>query len=220
MKIAILGGSFNPLHIGHAMIADIMIKDMGYDKVLFIPTCIPPHKEIHSGISTKQRLEMVKKFCDSVTGNIFEVEPCEIERGGVSYTVDTLRYIVEKYKDKLEGKPALLMGQEIAAEFSKWKEPDEIVKLADIVIVPRIPDYVKEKDTEFHNAPVGHYKGDFNSEFNKEEFKYPCTVLDTKVLPVSSTSIRTKIAGNKSFKYLVPQPVFEYICDNGLYKNL
>ena len=98
MKIAILGGSFNPLHIGHAFLADSMICDYGYDKVLFVPTCIPPHKEIASGISTEHRLGLVKAFCSSVSGGIFELEPCEVERGGISYTVDTLEYIKKKYK--------------------------------------------------------------------------------------------------------------------------
>lgn len=217
MKIAILGGSFNPLHNAHAMLADTMIKEAGYDKVLFIPTGVPPHKEISSGISTEHRLGMVRAFCNSVPGNFFEVETCEIDRGGISYTVDTLKYIVQKYKKDLDGKPGLIMGEEIAAEFSKWKSPDVISELSDIIIVPRTPDYDSVKNG-FHNIPSGHYSGDFNTKFDRNNFGYPCKILDSRMITISSTGIRERIKNNRSFRYLVPYPVFEYICENGLYK--
>ena len=126
MKIAILGGSFNPLHNGHAMLADTIVKELGYDKVLFVPTCIPPHKEIAGHITTQQRVEIVKSFCESEKSGYFEIEACEVERGGISYTYDTLSYLINKYKGQLEGKPALLMGEETAAEFHKWKNADKV----------------------------------------------------------------------------------------------
>lgn len=217
MRVAIFGGSFNPLHIGHAMLADVMIQDLKYDKVLFVPTNIPPHKELNSNISTQQRLEMLQAFCNSVERGVFEVEPCEIERGGISYTVDTLKYILEKYKDKLDGKPALLMGEEIAAEFDKWKEPDFIAANADIIIVPRFPDYygIAEK---FTNIPTGRYSGDLKAKFDRGNFKYPFKYLEIPVLNVSSTEIRARAASNRSYKFLVPRSVFKYIVSHNLYK--
>lgn len=218
MKIAIFGGSFNPLHIGHAMLADTIMKELGYDKIFFVPTCIPPHKEIHGGASTAQRLEIVTAFCKSEAHNYFEVEPCEIERGGVSFTIDTVRYLTEKYKLQLEGKIALLMGEEIAAEFDKWKDPDKIAELCDLIIVPRYPDYFGQKISEVKNTPIGNYSGDFKVKFKKENFKYPCKVLDIPLIPVSSTEIRGRIASGLSFKYLVPPAVFDYIEENHLYK--
>lgn len=221
MKIAILGGSFNPIHVGHAMLADTIVKELGYDKVLFVPTCIPPHKEIAGGVSTEHRLGMVNAFCNSVPGNCFEVETCEVDRGGVSYTIDTLKYIVEKYKGQLDAKPALLMGEEIAAEFHKWKAPDEIVKLADLIIVPRYPDYFGSalplKD-RMVNKPQGNYEGDFKVKFNKSSFGYACKVLDIPMLPVSSTEIRARVASDRSFQYLVPPAVFDYIKKETLYR--
>lgn len=222
MKIAILGGSFNPLHVGHAMLAETVIKEMGYDKVLFVPACIPPHKEIKDGATTAQRLEMVKVFCMSEKSGCFELEPCEVERGGVSYTYDTLLYICEKYKDLLTAKPGLIMGEEIAAEFNKWKNPEGIVELADLIIVPRKQDYLPAKaEVQNHkNKPTGLYNGDFNTVFNKEAFAWPCRVLSEAMLSVSSTEIRTRIAEGKSFKYLVPPAVFDYIENDGLYRNI
>lgn len=217
MKIAILGGSFNPIHIGHAMLADTIIKELGYDKVLFIPTGIPPHKELSAGATTENRLQMVKNFCDSVPGGIFEMEPCEVERGGISYTVDTLTYIVNKYKNVIDGKPALLMGTEIAAEFHKWKNVEKIVEIADLIIVPRYPD-VFGMNCDFKNKPSGHYAGDFNTRFDARLFPYDCKILDIPILPVSSTEIRGRIASGKSFEYLLPHSVCNYIKENNLYK--
>lgn len=217
MKIGVIGGSFNPLHIGHAMLADTLVRELGYDKVLFVPTFIPPHKQISEGATTEQRMQMVKAFCDSVPGGIFEMEPCEIERGGVSYTVDTMKYLLEKYKGQLTGKIGFALGSEVAAEFHKWKEPDVISQIADLVVVPRYPDYVTGT-AQHKNIPTGHYKGDFNSEFNSENFKYNHILLKNPILPLSSTEIRTRIAEGRSFEYLVPKAIYDYIQANKLYK--
>ncbi|MBR4789354.1 MAG: adenylyltransferase/cytidyltransferase family protein, partial [Treponema sp.] len=72
MKLAVFGGTFNPLHIGHAMLADTIIKELGYDKVLFVPTCVSPHKVISSSVTVEHRLAMVRAFCESVPGGVFE----------------------------------------------------------------------------------------------------------------------------------------------------
>lgn len=220
MKIAILGGSFNPIHIGHAMLADTVVKELGYDKVLFVPTFMPPHKEINGMATAQQRFEMVQRFCDSVPGNIFEAEDCEIRRGGISYTVDTVKYLTQKYDGVLSAKIALLMGEEIAAEFDKWKSPDEIAKFCDFIIFPRNEVAQNHHSCSFHNTPSGNYKGDFQVKFDKEKFKYPCTVLSEPILPVSSTNIRERISFGRSFEYLVPTAVFNYILEKGLYKNI
>ena len=223
MRIAILGGSFNPLHIGHAMLADTMVKEFGYDKVLFVPTCIPPHKEIGGGISTEDRLCMVRAFCNSVPGNIFELETCEVDRGGISYTIDTVKYIIQKYNTMLTDKPALLMGEEIAAEFHKWKEPDAIALLTNLIIVPRYPDFFGRTLPMYNdvvNKPVGAFSGDFKTKFDKKNFMYPCKVLEIPMLPVSSTEIRARISSNLSYRYMVPQSVYEYIEKETLYKWL
>lgn len=220
MKIAIFGGSYNPLHIGHAMVADIVIKELGYDKVLFVPTCNPPHKELHSGVTAVQRFEMVKAFCDSVEENCFAVEDCEIKRGGISYTIDTVNFLIEKYKAVIEGKPALIMGEEIAAEFHKWKNPDEIADLCDLLIFPRFQESVSKNLTEedCKNKAAENYNGDFNTEFEKSNFKYEFKYIETPAVSVSSTEIRYNIKNKKSFRYLVPEAVWKYIEQNKLYE--
>ena len=217
MKLAILGGSFNPLHISHAMLAETAVTQLGYDKVLFIPTFVPPHKELSGGITAKQRLAMVKLFCESEGRGRFELETCEIDRGGVSYTYDTLCYLLEKYKGQLEGKPALLMGEEIAAQFSKWKNAEAVAQMADLIISPRYPDYYSSTHRSAVNKASGHYSGDFEVSFDVQKFGFPCRVLEEPMLPISSTEIRERAATGKSFRYLVPPAVFDYIIENKLY---
>ncbi len=209
-----LGGSFNPLHLGHAMLADTMVKEYGVDKVLFIPTNIPPHKIINAKVSTQDRLEMLKEFCK--TDEHFECEDCEIKRGGISYTVDTLEYLHKKYGENAQ--LCLLMGQEIASEFHKWKAPERIVDLATLYIVPRTNVCYSKLNNEIKNTPSGHYKGDFNMEFDKDTFEYPCVYLSSSMVQISSTEIRSRIENNQSYRYLVPQKVFEYIREHNLYR--
>ena len=132
MKIAILGGSFNPIHIGHRMLADSVITDLNYDKVLFIPTNLPPHKMLNNAPSAQARFEMVKLACES--NPKFVAESCELDRGGVSYTYDTLLQVLDKYSSELTEKPALIMGQEVASEFHKWHKHEEIVKISNLIL--------------------------------------------------------------------------------------
>jgi len=144
MRIALLGGTFNPLHIGHCMLADSVLCDLNYDKILFVPANIPPHKMMNETVSAEERFLMVEAFCKSAENygtKRFFAEDCEMKRGGVSYTCDTLQYIIEKYGDKIDGKPALIMGQETAAQFYKWKNADKIAESADLIIARRNSDF-------------------------------------------------------------------------------
>ncbi len=221
MKIAVLGGSFNPIHLGHAMLADSVLKECGFDKILFVPTYIPPHKLMNSAISPEQRLEMVRLFCESscIDGvQKFFAEDCEILRGGTSYTVDTLSYISEKYKDELDGsRPAFVMGQEVASQFYKWKNPEKIAALADILIARRNPENNGIKTEISKNKPSGNYSEDYADESYLENFPYRHSFVENPVFPVSSTEIRARIALGKSWRYLVPESVFQYIISNNLY---
>lgn len=200
------------------MLADVIVRELNYDKVLFVPTSNPPHKEIASKITTEQRVEMVRRFCASVGDGKFELETCEIDRGGISYTIDTLDYIINKYQGQLERKPALLMGEEIAAEFSKWKNPELVALKSDLIIVPRYPDFYGKSVSEVKNRPIGNYLGDFNVHFNHEKFRYPHKYLEIPILTVSSTEIRARVASSKSYKYLVPKTIYEYIEEEKLYR--
>ena len=217
MKIAVFGGTFNPLHIGHAMLADTIISELGYDKILFVPTFITPHKKYSGNVTSDQRLEMVRAFCQSEGSGHFDVDTCEFDRGGVSYTSDTLEFLTQKYKDKLEGKLVFVMGDEVAAEFDKWRNPEKVSALADLIIVHRYPDIGAIEQTLYKNTPSGDYKGDFAVKFDRDTFKYPHIYIENPMLPVSSTDIRRRISEGKSFRYLVPPAVFDYIIEKNLY---
>ncbi len=215
LKIALLGGTFNPLHIGHAMLAETAVKELGYDKVLIVPTFIPPHKILSNAVSPEDRLGMVRAFC--TVSEHFTAEPCEITRGGVSYTYDTLQYVAVRYKDVLEGKPALIIGQETAAEFDKWYRAADVARTADIVIARRYEDGDGVDTAAFRNKPAGAYTGGYVFDSAAGTFPYPHIMLENPVITVSSTEIRARIAEGKSWRYLVPEPVFQYIIERKLY---
>ena len=126
--------------------------------------------------------------------------------------------MTNKYTDQLDGKLAFVMGDEVAAEFDKWRNPEKVSALADLIIVHRYPDIGAIEQTLYKNTPSGDYKGDFAVKFDKDTFKYPHIYIENPMLPVSSTDIRSRIAEGKSFRYLVPPAVYEYIKKNGLYK--
>ena len=228
MKIAVLGGSFNPLHNGHVMLAQKVMSEFHYDRIFFVPTFLPPHKQIVCGASAEQRFEMVKNFCESFEcGNCFVAEDCEIKRGGISYTYDTLVYLVKKYgtgtqngKNRIEGKIGLIMGEEIACEFEKWKNPEGICELAELIIIPRVCDYSKNDVVSSKNKPTGNYLGDFAGQCDEKKLIYPHKMLSENVMAVSSTDIRNRIANQKEYKHLVPKEIYEYIEEKGIYKDL
>ena len=219
MRLAVLGGTFSPLHIGHSMLAETVVKELHYDKVLFVPSFIPPHKQMNGTVLPCQRFEMVDAFCKSVSGGgdtVFSADDSELRREGVSYTYDTVLSVIEKYGSMLTGKPALVMGQESAEQFYKWHRADEIARLTDLVIARRHPDNNGVDVSRFENRPVGSYTVDF-SEGSLKQFSYPHIMLDNPLLPVSSTEIRSRIATGKAFRYLVPEAVFQYIKEHKLY---
>ena len=217
MKVAVFGGTFNPLHVGHAMLADTIVKELGYDKVLFVPTFVPPHKDASKIVDAKHRMAMISRFCESEGDGHFELESCEVDRGGISYTSDTLEFLTQKYEGKLSSKLAFVMGDEVAAEFHKWRNPQRISELADLLIVHRYPDVKAMETSLYDNKPTGDYKGDFSVKFDLKSFTYPSIYVENPMLPVSSTDIRRRISEGKSFRYLVPPAVFDYIIENRLY---
>ena len=217
MRIAILGGSFNPIHLGHALLADTVKIDLGYDKIIFVPAGNPPHKKLNGSVSCEERFNMVKNFCDST--DCFCAEPFEIQKSGLSYTYDTVKFILEKYSSSLDGKPGLIMGEEVACEFHKWHKASQIASLTDLIIARRHPDNNGINIAEFKNQNIGGYEGGFSSFDFEKDFAFPFIMLENPLLPVSSTEIRARISQGKSFRYLVPPEVYLYIKQKGLYQK-
>lgn len=214
MKIAILGGSFNPVHIGHLALAKSVCDELSYDKILFVPTFQPPHKIIKDAASAQDRLEMLRLAC--LSDSHFETESCEIDRGGISYTYDTICYLEDKYAGELSSKIGLIFGQDLVAEFSKWNRADELAQKTDIILARR-PKEDKPSSTDVENLPFGNYTGVCATDKMLESFSYPHFLLKNFLLPISSTKIRMEISSNGKWSDLVPKEVCEYIKQRKLY---
>ena len=213
MKIAILGGSFNPVHCGHLALAEDVCDELGYDKMLFIPVFQPPHKIIKDAADGTDRLEMLKIACSG--DSRFEAESCELDRGGVSYTYDTVLFLQKKYEGKLDAKIGLVFGQDLAAEFYKWNHADEISRIADIILARRPSEHTVQSEVE--NQPSGEYTGIAATDEMLLQFPYAHTLLKNPLMPVSSTDIRRRIASGKTWRNLVPDGVYRYIKERKLY---
>lgn len=136
MKIGILGGTFDPIHEGHLAVAEHARKQFQLDRVFFVPAAVSPFKiDQPCGASSEARLAMVQL---ALAGHPhFEAVTWELDRGGISYTADTLRYFHEKFP---EAEIFLLMGEDALAGLARWKEPQTVRKLARLVVAPRQSD--------------------------------------------------------------------------------
>ena len=213
MKIAVLGGSFNPIHIGHLILADSVCKNLGYDKILFIPTFLPPHKQFACKVSPQDRLKMVELALDG--DERFQADSCEIDRGGVSYTWDTVCYLTEKYKSVLEEKIGWIMGEDLLPDYDKWNHAEELAQKCDLILACR-PDYYPLKK-EFQNQPTSDYGKNPMKGITRQNFPYPHKIVENPSMDISSSEIRQAVCEGGAWRYLVRDRVFEYIKERNLY---
>lgn len=192
MKIAILGGTFDPPHLGHLILAETVLKELNYDKVLFIPSKIPPHKNISGEVSDEDRLNMLKLSIED--DKRFSFDDYELKSEGISYSIKTLNYLYQNYN--IDGKIALIIGADLIKNFHKWKEPEKISELTNIVAVNR----------------------EENDNLDKENIeKYNIKIIIAPRIDISSTLIRERIKKNKAFRYFLNNKVYDYIISNKLY---
>ena len=141
MKIAMFGGSFNPVHNGHIELAKAVHEQAGYDKVLFVPAYHSPFKDLPSGASDEDRLCMLRLALEGFDWAF--IEDCELKRGGVSYTYETVEFLVQKYTasgeydEKRDGKLGLVIGADLAAGFTRWHRAEELAAKVDIILARR-----------------------------------------------------------------------------------
>ncbi|MDA8426022.1 MAG: nicotinate (nicotinamide) nucleotide adenylyltransferase [Treponema sp.] len=188
MRLLLFGGSFNPVHIGHLIMAQEVKAQFGYDLVLFIPSLRPPHKAFVEDPGAEHRLEMLRRAVDGDAG--MGIEDCEIRRGGTSYTIDTVRDIATRYP--IEGKPGLIVGDDLIPGFATWKGPEVIASETDIVCAHR-------------TSP------------DRLELKFPHRYADNPLIAVSSSLIRARAHAERSFRHFLPRSVYDYIRLEGLY---
>lgn len=199
MRMGILGGTFNPPHLGHLHVAKQVKNSLNLDKVLFIPTNLPPHKKMPKGsATTKQRCDMINLMIENEPWA--KISMIEINRGGASYTVDTIRQLKQEYKqDKL----FFIMGADMLMTLdTDWREPQEICRLCTLAVVARHLDeqnIIKQK-----------------AELLKEKYKAEICIVDCRVVDISSTQIRN----GENLNEMLPKNVLDYIHKNRLYMNL
>jgi nicotinate-nucleotide adenylyltransferase len=190
-KIGILGGTFDPVHNGHLAIARAARCACSLDRVLFVPSSRPPHKRYEGMAPGRIRAKMVELALDSECG--FELSRIELDRPGISYTVETLRQFRQEWeKDPL----FLIIGGDNAQEMDTWLEPDEVLELATVLVVQRT-------GSGRDQVP--------RTLVDRMEF------LETPIIDISSTEIRNRARERQSLDGLVPAPVARMIRDKNLY---
>lgn len=192
-RIGVFGGTFDPIHIGHLILAERAREGLALDAVLFLPAAAPPHKQHRPVSDAKLRRAMVDV---AIGGNeAFESSDLEIRRGGVSYTIDTLRELRRlQPADEL----FLLLGGDAVDDVPNWKDPDEIVRLA-VLAVARRPGAERPLSLPYAEAHI--------------------EAIDMPTIDVSSSEIRRLVQAGRSIRYLVPPGVEAFIDAHDLYRR-
>ena len=193
MSICLFGGTFDPPHIGHLIIADYVISNLEIEKILFVPASIPPHKPIDAYSPAAMRIEMLQLALRDTPA--FGISTAEINRIGVSYSVDTIRQF-QKEMNLSKEDTYFLIGSDNLIEFNNWKDPMEILSLARVIVAPR---------------------PSFTDDMIQKEFLLHVRFLDCPQMNVSSSMIRNRVREGKSIRYLVTPEVLNYIQINRLY---
>jgi len=198
-SIGVLGGTFDPIQHGHLAIAEEARETLGLERVLVIPAADPPHKPGRPVLAAEDRLAMARL---AVEGNAaLAVDDLEVRRGGLSYSVDTLQALCADGATDLW----FILSSEALAGFAAWREPDRILDLCRLAVVPR--DGAPPLDPSWVRAT-------FPGREDRVRF------LDGPMLPISGSVIRRRVAAGRSVRYLVPEPVARYIADHRLYSEL
>jgi len=202
-KIGILGGTFNPVHLGHIKIASNVFDELNLNKLYFMPSGVPPHKKQGGLVSPEERYKMVKMAIEK--DKRFEVLDYEIKKKTASYTVETINKLSKQFKDS---EIFLILGADAALDIFSWKDPQEISKICTFVIVSR-PDY-----------GLGEFKKKISELQKKRIFMLPIIYLEDSAIDISSSGIRESIKNGEDISGLLPDKVSIYIKEKGFYKGL
>ncbi len=200
-SVGIMGGTFDPIHLGHLAVAEEAREVLGLERILFVPAGIPPHKPEGTEASVANRTAMVDL---AIAGNpAFELSRVDVDRAGPSYTADTVALIATALeRGKGTADLTLIMSAETLEGLPAWHEPERLLARCRVAVVPRVG----------HAAPdrawlAGRFPG-FEGQFD---------LLDGPRLAISSTAIRERVAAGRSIRYLVSEAVERHIADHQLY---
>ncbi len=198
MRLGILGGTFNPPHLAHLVCAQEAYGELALDRVLLVPTRIPPHKAVEDEPGPEHRLELCRL---AVAGDDrFAVSDMELQREGPSFTVDTLKLLrTQAPQDEL----VLILGGDIAAGLTEWHEPEQVLELATVAIAER-----RGTSRDAVDGTLAELRGGDRARF----FAMPR-------IEISSTMLRRRVGAGQPIRYFVPDQVEEYIQRHGLYSQ-
>ncbi|MGK2936594.1 MAG: nicotinate-nucleotide adenylyltransferase [Solirubrobacteraceae bacterium] len=200
MHLGVLGGTFNPPHLGHLLCASEAADQLALERVLLVPACEPPHKEVAHDPGPEARAELCEL---AVAGDPrLEVSRIELERAGRSYTVDTLRTLHATHANT---ELTFIVGGDMALSLPTWREPAEILRLARLGVAER-SGVARQDILDRVGAALGDVSGRIDF------FEMPR-------LDLSSSEIRRRIADARSVRYLVPEAVADRISAQGLYRG-
>jgi nicotinate-nucleotide adenylyltransferase len=193
VRIAIFGGSFDPPHVGHLLASEDAYDLLSLDRIVFVPAATQPLKIGRSVATADHRVAMVRLLVESDPR--FEVSTVELERAGLSFTVDTLKHFAEAYP---EAERYLLLGADVLATFGQWREPERVLQLARPVVLERQGEEPVTLPKSLNGSAVRH--------------------LSTRRVDVSSTEIRERVRQGKPIRGFVTDNVGQYIARNELYR--
>lgn len=199
-KVGILGGTFNPIHMAHLIIAEIAREEAGLDDILFIPSGCSYLKDASDILPAKDRIHMTGLAIED--NSHFALSTVEIDRGGNSYTCDTLEELKRRYPDQ---EFYLILGADNLFTMEDWKDPEVIFR--DAKILAAVRGSKKRADMEEKIAEL------------KEKYDADITLLHVNHMDISSSMIREKIAQGRSVRYMLPEKVREYIMKNHFYEK-
>jgi len=201
MKIGVLGGTFNPIHIGHLILADEIREAAVLDRVLFIPAYFPPHKKASDVVSGEHRLRMVEL---AIAGNpFFEASDIELRRKGVSYTIETITGL---RRERPDGEFYFIIGADTVPELATWHKIGELAGLCKFLVGSRPGCRLRWEPLQevLPKAGVNELRGG---------------VIPTTPVGVSSSMIRSRIRDGRTVRYLVPRGIEKYIAEHSLYRE-
>ncbi len=197
-SLAIMGGTFDPIHYGHLVVAEQVRHEFQCDKVLFIPAARPPHKKDKNISAVKHRLKMTELAIQS--NRFFEISTVEINRTGLSYTIDTVKTLHQRYQPE---KMYFITGADAVLEIITWKNVEELLSLCYFVAATR-PGYdITNLQEKLHMLPDVYFQ--------------KIVPIYIPALAISSTDIRRRVREKEPIKYLLPEPVEDYILQHNLY---
>lgn len=200
-RVGIMGGTFDPIHVGHLILGESAYQQFGLERVLFMPSGNPPHKQDRKGrASNEERVEMVRRAIE--TNVHFELSLEEMHEQGYNYTRETLERLKSEHADT---DYYFIMGADSLLSFETWKDPEEICRLCVLVVAVR--DHLPQERLD---AQIARLSETFRADIRK---------LESPNIDISSRMVRGWVAQERSCRYYLPDRVLDYIEERGIYRG-